>query len=60
MRIGICLTALLLAPAAAIAQPAAGRPAAFLKVCGGCHAVETVTAQRRTRAQWQENIAPAR
>ena len=27
-----------------------------MKVCGGCHPVETVTSQRRTRAQWQESI----
>jgi cytochrome c oxidase cbb3-type subunit 3 len=29
---------------------------ALEKVCGACHSVETVTSQRRTRAQWQESI----
>ena len=56
MRKGICAAALLLAPVAGVAQPAAGAREAFLKVCGGCHPVETVTSQRRTRAQWQESI----
>ena len=56
MRIGIGVAALLLAPLAGFAQPAAGAREAFLKVCGGCHSVETVTSQRRTRAQWQESI----
>jgi mono/diheme cytochrome c family protein len=37
-------------------QPAAGAREAFLKVCGGCHPVETVTGQRRGRAQWQDSI----
>ena len=56
MRHGICVAALLLAPAAGVAQPAAGAREAFLKVCGGCHPVDTVTSQRRSRAQWQESI----
>lgn len=56
MRIGIGVAALLLAPLAGFAQPAAGAREAFLKVCGACHSVETVTSQRRTRAQWQESI----
>jgi mono/diheme cytochrome c family protein len=44
----------ILVPAAAIAQPAG--KAVFEKVCGACHPVETATAQKRSRAQWQENI----
>jgi mono/diheme cytochrome c family protein len=28
----------------------------FQKVCGTCHALETVTASRRSRAQWEETI----
>jgi mono/diheme cytochrome c family protein len=55
MQKTICAAALLLAPVAGFAQPAGAREA-FLKVCGGCHPVETVTSQRRTRAQWQESI----
>ena len=47
---------LLLAPIAGFAQPPAGPPQAFQKVCGACHSIETVTSQRRTRAQWQESI----
>lgn len=31
-------------------------PAVVNKVCGSCHPVETATAQRRNRAQWQESI----
>src|SRR5690348_15515098 len=56
MRNGICLAALLLAPMAGVAQPPAGARETFLKVCGSCHPVETVTSQRRSRAGWQENI----
>ncbi len=56
MRIGICVAALLLAPVTGNAQPPAGSREAFQQVCGACHAVETVTSQRRTRAQWQESI----
>ena len=57
MRKGIWVaTLLLLAPAMGVAQPPAGAREAFQKVCGACHALETVTAQRRTRAQWQESI----
>ena len=37
-----------------IAQPAGAR--SFPKVCGACHPLETVTSQRRNRAQWQESI----
>jgi mono/diheme cytochrome c family protein len=37
-------------------QPPPAARAAFQKVCGACHAVETATAERRTRAQWQESI----
>jgi mono/diheme cytochrome c family protein len=55
MRRSISAAALLLVPVAGFAQPAGAREA-FLKVCGGCHPVETVTSQRRTRAQWQESI----
>ena len=56
MRNGICIAALLLAPATCVAQSPAAASAAFQKVCGACHSVETVTSQRRTRAQWQESI----
>jgi mono/diheme cytochrome c family protein len=48
-----CWLAVLLAEAAmGQGQP----PAVFQKVCGACHPIETVTSQRRTRAQWQESI----
>ena len=57
MRIGVWLAAALVAPAVfAQPQPPAGSREAFREVCGACHSVETVTSQRRTRAQWQENI----
>ena len=56
MRKSICAAVLLLAPVAGVAQPPAGAREAFQKVCSGCHPIETVTSQRRTRAQWQENI----
>jgi cytochrome c oxidase cbb3-type subunit III len=56
MRHRICVAALLAAPFLAQAQqPDRGREA-FQKVCAACHSIETVTSQRRTRAQWQENI----
>ena len=55
MRRGICVAALLFAPVAGVAQPAGAREA-LLKVCGGCHPVDTVTSQRLSRAQWQESI----
>ncbi|HEY1497734.1 MAG TPA: c-type cytochrome [Candidatus Solibacter sp.] len=56
MRRCIWAALLLLAPAGSMAQPPAGAREAFQKVCSGCHALETVTSQRRTRAQWQESI----
>lgn len=56
MRTAICAAMLLLSPVAGVAQPAAGARETFVKVCGACHPVETVTAQRRSRAQWQESI----
>jgi mono/diheme cytochrome c family protein len=56
IRNGMWVAALLLAPIAGVAQPSAAARATFQRVCGSCHAVETVTAQRRTRAQWQESI----
>src|ERR1700722_8085892 len=56
MRNGICIAALLLAPAACVAQSPATASAALQDVCGACHSVGTVTSQRRTRAQWQESI----
>jgi mono/diheme cytochrome c family protein len=31
-------------------------PPVLNKVCGACHPLETVTSQRRNRAQWQESI----
>ncbi len=55
MRYGVIAAVLTLVPTAAMAQPAGAREA-LQKVCGACHAVETVTSQRRTRAQWQESI----
>ena len=56
MRSGICVAALLLAPATCVAQSPATASAALQDVCGACHSVGTVTSQRRTRAQWQESI----
>jgi cytochrome c oxidase cbb3-type subunit III len=56
MRNGICVAALLLAPATCLAQSQAAASAALQEVCGACHSVETVTSERRTRAQWQESI----
>jgi cytochrome c oxidase cbb3-type subunit III len=55
MRYGICAAVLLAAPFAAQAQPDRGRET-FQKICGACHPTETATSERRTRAQWQENI----
>src|SRR5437016_4503185 len=49
--------AVVLAPGGAFAQGPTGGKEAFQKICGECHAVEIVTSQRRTRAQWQANIA---
>lgn len=46
------LAVLLAAPAMAQTQP----PAVLNKVCAACHPLETVTSQRRNRAQWQESI----
>ena len=56
MRIGVCVAALLLAPTCGQRAASGGAKEAFQEVCAGCHALETVTSQRRTRAQWQENI----
>jgi cytochrome c oxidase cbb3-type subunit III len=57
MRIGICAAVLLLVPVTGVAQqPAAGAKETFQNVCGACHPVETITGQRRGRAQWQESI----
>ncbi|MGO9259067.1 MAG: c-type cytochrome [Bryobacteraceae bacterium] len=56
MRNGICVAAMLLAPLTCVGQPADVARAAFQKVCGECHVVETVTAQGRTRDQWRESI----
>jgi mono/diheme cytochrome c family protein len=42
-----------------LALPAVGQttlPPVLTKVCAACHPIETVTSERRTRAQWQENI----
>jgi mono/diheme cytochrome c family protein len=50
------MAALLLAPATCVAQSPGAARAAFQEVCGACHSVETVTSQRRTRAQWQDSI----
>jgi mono/diheme cytochrome c family protein len=57
MREGICLAALLLASVGSFAQTPAGARETFQRVCGACHLVDTVTAQRHTRAQWQESIS---
>ena len=40
------------------AQPQEGPPAreVLQKVCGTCHALERVTASRRSRAQWEETM----
>src|SRR5580765_8299578 len=50
------LVVLLALPMVGLAQPPAGAQEAFQKVCGACHTLDTVTSQRRTRAQWQESI----
>lgn len=47
---------LLLTATVVFAQAPTGAPPAFQRVCGECHDIETVTSQRRTRAQWQESI----
>src|SRR5512140_2071415 len=52
MRRSLWLAVLLAVPAVGQVQP----PAVVQKVCGACHPVETATSQRRTRAEWQENI----
>src|SRR3954451_12596784 len=58
MRKGIRVaTLLLLAPARSVAQPPAGAREVFQRICGACHALETVTSQRHTRDAWQESIA---
>jgi mono/diheme cytochrome c family protein len=56
MRNGIAVAVLLLAPLAGFAQTAAEARETFQRVCGACHSVQTVTSQRRSRAQWQESI----
>ena len=56
MRKSYWLALLLALPVVGLAQPPAGAQQAFQKVCGACHSLETVTSQRRTRAQWQESI----
>jgi mono/diheme cytochrome c family protein len=59
MRNRLCVAVLVLVPVAGVAQtpPAPASRETFQKVCGACHAVETVTAQRRSRAQWQDSIS---
>src|SRR5271154_2136977 len=56
IRNGVRVAVLLLAPSMCMAQSPAAAKEAFQSVCGACHSVETVTSQRRTRAQWQESI----
>ena len=56
MRSKVFLSALGVAPVVLLAQTPNAGSDALQKVCGACHSIETVTAQRRTRAQWQENI----
>src|SRR5215471_4474615 len=46
------LAVLLAVPGVSQTQP----PAVVTRVCAACHPIETVTSQRRTRAQWQESI----
>jgi cytochrome c oxidase cbb3-type subunit 3 len=58
MRKSIGLAAALLAvPLLGVAQTPAGAQPVFQRVCSACHAIETVTSQRRTRAEWQESIS---
>jgi mono/diheme cytochrome c family protein len=56
MRFAIRAAVPLLCAAAVSAQTPPVARETFLRVCGACHTAETVTAQRRTRAQWQESI----
>jgi mono/diheme cytochrome c family protein len=58
MRIHYFLPAVLLAAAAAYAQPSdlAKQREIFTKVCGGCHTPESAVTTRRSRDQWQEEI----
>ena len=46
MRSGIRVAALLLAPGGIFGQSPA--PPVFQRICGACHAVDTVTSQRRS------------
>jgi cytochrome c oxidase cbb3-type subunit 3 len=55
MRFSLWAVVPLLVPAPMAAQAPAA--ATFQKICGACHTVDTVTSQRRSRAQWQESIA---
>lgn len=48
--------ALLLTSGTVFAQSPEAARQTFDKVCSACHAIETVTSQRHTRAQWQESI----
>jgi mono/diheme cytochrome c family protein len=54
MKFGICL---LFAAASCLAQDLARSREVFQKVCGTCHAVSIATAERHTRAEWQDEIA---
>ena len=56
MRLCIGAAMLLLCPVAGFAQTPPAAKETLDRVCGACHSVETVTSQRRTRAQWQESI----
>ncbi len=56
MRLRIGAAMLLLCPVVGFAQTPPGARETFNRVCGACHTVETVTSQRRNRAQWQESI----
>ena len=56
MRKVICAAVLLLAPAMSMAQQANAAHETFVKVCGECHPVETVTVSGARGRQWQESI----
>jgi len=56
MRTGICLLFAAWAGAAQTPDIAHQREV-FNKVCGTCHTPESAVAQRRTRSEWQEEIA---
>jgi mono/diheme cytochrome c family protein len=56
MRTCLCLALLVCAPAASFAQSPTAAKETFERTCGNCHPSETALGERRSRAQWQENI----